>query len=341
MRSRFYQRCGGVREVSFRGKCSNRTVATSTTWRQMMKVTANTYTDGKQLVINWHITEVCNYACEYCYAKWHKEDRPRELLHNSNQVKMLISDLYDFFKPSNANNPLHKKMKWNSVRLNLAGGEPTLYKEKMLMIMEIARNIGFDVSIITNGSAFSDFEFVKNMAKHVSLLGISLDSLEDASNKVIGRINNRGEFLNRSKMIDAINMAKIVNPYMRLKINTVVNHANFHEDISGIIDELKPEKWKVLRMLPIITNNLAVTDDEFNSFVGRHQHLNHVMRIEDNQDMTESYIMIDPFGRFFQNSSSLKLGEEYSYSSSIIEHGVDAAFREMRFSADKFTARYS
>lgn len=300
----------------------------------------NTYTDGKQLVINWHITEVCNYSCEYCYAKWHKEDRPRELLHNESQVKALIADLYDFFKPSNTKNPLHGKMKWNSVRLNLAGGEPTLYKDKMMMIMESAKNIGFDVSIITNGSAFYDFEFVKNMAKHVSLLGISLDSSDDASNKTIGRINKKGELLNRGQVIDAIKMARIINPDIRLKINTVVNHANHHENVSNIINELKPEKWKVLRMLPVVTNSLVITDDEFHGFVERHQHLNNVMRVEDNQDMTESYIMIDPFGRFFQNSSNVTVGDEYAYSSPILESGVDVAFREMNFSVEKFSARY-
>jgi radical S-adenosyl methionine domain-containing protein 2 len=306
-----------------------------------MKTTTNTYTDGKQLVINWHITEVCNYSCEYCYAKWHKEDRPREFLHNEIQVKKLLVALYEFFKPSNANNPLHGKMKWSSVRLNLAGGEPTLYKDKMLMIMETARYIGFDVSIITNGSAFHDFEFVKSMAQHVSLLGVSLDSFEGSSNKIIGRINKKGELLNGSKIIEAIKVAKIVNPNMRFKINTVVNHANFHENMSEVINQLKPERWKVLRMLPVVTNSLTVTDDEFDGFVDRHQNLSNVMRIEDNQDMTESYIMIDPFGRFFQNSSNLKPGEEYTYSSPILDSGVDVAFREMSFSADKFSARYS
>ena len=301
----------------------------------------NTYTDGKQLVINWHITEVCNYSCEYCYAKWHKEDRPREFFHNELQVKKLLADLYDFFNPSNTNNPLYGKMKWSSVRLNLAGGEPTLYKDKVLMIMGAAKNIGFDVSIITNGIAFSDFEFVRNMAKHLSLLGISLDSLDDASNKVIGRINKKNEILYKKDVINAIKMAKTINANLRLKINTVVNHANYHENMSVFIDELNPEKWKVLRMLPIVTNSLAVTDDEFDGFVDRHQHLKHVMRVEDNQDMTESYIMIDPFGRFFQNSPSLRVGEEYSYSSSILESGVDMAFNEMNFSIEKFSARYS
>ena len=24
----------------------------------------------KELVVNWHITEACNYKCDYCFAKW-------------------------------------------------------------------------------------------------------------------------------------------------------------------------------------------------------------------------------------------------------------------------------
>lgn len=23
-----------------------------------------------ELVVNWHITEACNYNCRYCFAKW-------------------------------------------------------------------------------------------------------------------------------------------------------------------------------------------------------------------------------------------------------------------------------
>lgn len=27
------------------------------------------------VVINWHVTEACNYHCGYCYAKWQRLDR--------------------------------------------------------------------------------------------------------------------------------------------------------------------------------------------------------------------------------------------------------------------------
>ena len=34
------------------------------------------------LTINWHVTEACNYRCQYCYAKWTDQPCPRELFHD-------------------------------------------------------------------------------------------------------------------------------------------------------------------------------------------------------------------------------------------------------------------
>ena len=56
-------------------------------------------------------------------------------------------------------------------------------------------------------------------------------------------------------------------------------------------------------------------------------------------DMRESYLMIDPHGRFFQNGS-LDAGQGYTYSRPILEVGADAAFAEMTFDHDRFSARY-
>jgi radical S-adenosyl methionine domain-containing protein 2 len=61
-------------------------------------------------------------------------------------------------------------------------------------------------------------------------------------------------------------------------------------------------------MLPVLNSDLAVSDVEFNSFIDRHFALKDVMCVEDNSDMTESYIMVDPYGRFFQNKPSQKGG---------------------------------
>lgn len=34
------------------------------------------------LVVNWHITEACNYKCFYCFAKWQKNEN-KEIIHNN------------------------------------------------------------------------------------------------------------------------------------------------------------------------------------------------------------------------------------------------------------------
>jgi radical S-adenosyl methionine domain-containing protein 2 len=92
-------------------------------------------------------------------------------------------------------------------------------------------------------------------------------------------------------------------------------------------------------MLPVLNDNLAVSQSEFDGFVIRHQLLNSILCAEDNTDMTESYIMIDPHGRFFQNSDLLdKTG--YYYSASILNVGAKAAFSGLTFSTTKFLSRY-
>ena len=56
-----------------------------------------------------------------------------------------------------------------------------------------------------------------------------------------------------------------------------------------------------------------------------------------NDDMSESYIMVDPLGRFFQNTAGQK---GYHYSNPIDVIGAERAFIEWRFSAGTYAARY-
>lgn len=53
--------------------------------------------------------------------------------------------------------------------------------------------------------------------------------------------------------------------------------------------------------------------------------------------MLESYVMIDPNGRFFQNA----LGQSsYRYSRPILDIGVEHAFASVGMEPAKFCARY-
>ena len=97
---------------------------------------------GRELVINWHVTEACNYTCRYCYAKWQHAESVRELIHDQEGSRRLLSEIYSYFSPENEANPLRREMDWSSVRLNLAGGEPFLYGKRIVETIEAARELG-------------------------------------------------------------------------------------------------------------------------------------------------------------------------------------------------------
>lgn len=289
-----------------------------------------------ELVINWHLTEACNYACRYCYSKWHADGSGKELIHDTEGSTALLAEIYRHFAPTPRNHA-RLGMEWHSVRLSLAGGEPLLYDREIVRIVAQARETGFDVSLITNGSRLTR-PLIAELAPQLSVLGLSLDSALAAINREIGRADRHSQALLLEDLSEIIALGRKLNPALRVKINTVVNALNFTEDMSPLIRQLSPDKWKVLRMLPTVTSDLSIADHEFAEFVDRHTLLGNIISAEDNSDMVESYIMIDPRGRFFQNSLS---GGGYRYSAPILDTGAELAFRQISWLADKFQARYT
>jgi radical S-adenosyl methionine domain-containing protein 2 len=290
-----------------------------------------------QKVVNWHLTEACNYACDFCYAKWDKP-RERELIHDGARTRALIGQIHALFASNCAAANGVAGGDYRPVRLNIAGGEPLLYREKVLGVATYARSLGFEVSIITNGSLL-DRSLLVQLAPMLSLLGVSIDSTQAATNRAIGRADKRS---GRTLGIDAVEAlfrdAREINPELRFKINTVVNSRNWQEDMTSAIQRLAPEKWKVLQMLPVQNSNLTIGSAEFRRFVERHASVADIMSVEDNDSMTESYIMIDPLGRFYQN---VETGGGYRYSRPILQVGARVAFDEMKWSEHKFVSRYA
>ncbi|MEB2352833.1 MAG: viperin family antiviral radical SAM protein [Burkholderiaceae bacterium] len=278
------------------------------------------------IVINWHVTEACNYRCAYCYAHW---DRPQgdETIRNPQATEALVRSIHEAF--STGITP-------ERLRLNFAGGEPLLFDKQVLAAMKFAAGLGFDSSLITNGSRLSR-QVVSEFAPLLKVLGVSLDADGDLANTAIGRADSRGRPSPVRLLPEMIAFARAVNPQLTIKINTVVNAINWHLDLSAMIERLNPDQWKVLRMLPSTTRHLEVTKEQFESFLKRHARFRSLMRIEDNDAMVESYVMVDPHGRFFQNGQR---GFGYAYSPAILDVGARDAFRAVTWVADKFAARY-
>lgn len=290
----------------------------------------------EELVINWHLTEACNYRCKYCYSAWTKPDAKGELHRDQQGVIRLLNEIFEFFRPNNPANPLAKKLEWKHLRLSLAGGEPTLLKERLGFVFATARQIGFRVSLITNASLL-DQASITELAPQLSCLGISLDSGHAVSNSLIGRVGRMGRGKSASEIGSLVKSAREANPSISIKLNTVVNAINASEDMTSTVNQIAPERWKVLRVLQVLSPALSVTSEQFQGFVSRHALLSSVMSVEDNQDMVKSYIMVDPLGRFFQNA----LGQsDYSYSRPIQEVGAESAFSEIGFSPERFAQRY-
>lgn len=290
----------------------------------------------EELVINWHLTEACNYRCQYCYSAWAKPSSNGELHRDQQGIVRLLTSLYEFFLPNNPANPLAEKLDWKYLRLSIAGGEPTLLKDRLSFVINTARKIGFRVSLITNGSLL-DQASISALAPQLSCLGISVDSSHVATNKQIGRIGRTGSGRSAAELADLLMLARAENPSLSIKLNTVVNAINAGEDMTNLINLIQPERWKVLRVLPVLSPALSISDEQFQDFVSRHSNLSEVMAVEDNQDMLKSYIMVDPLGRFFQNGASQS---EYSYSRPVQKVGAEAAFAEIGFSPEKFAQRY-
>ena len=126
-------------------------------------------------VINWHVTQACNFHCGYCYAQWQPRGHQMDLIRDPAATRVLLESLYGRFSTRVA-----------SPRLNFAGGEPLLHPERLLMAVRTARSIGFDVSLISNGSRLSA-SLMARLVPELSLLGLSIDAVRPEVLAAIGR----------------------------------------------------------------------------------------------------------------------------------------------------------
>jgi radical S-adenosyl methionine domain-containing protein 2 len=130
---------------------------------------------------------------------------------------------------------------------------------------------------------------------------------------------------------------------VRVKVNTVVTSLNHAEEMSVLVRRMAPERWKVFQVLRVVGQNdgsvepLLITGEQFRAFVDRHRHLAAEGLgpiAESNEVMTDSYVMIDPLGRFYGDT-----GGKHRVGPPILEVGVDEALAAVGFRPEKLVAR--
>ena len=274
----------------------------------------------KPHVINFHITDICNYNCKYCFAKYHLKDLPLE------DAKRVIDEAKSYFDQNGILNG----------RINIAGGEPTLYP----YIEEIIRYIkerGMSVSIITNGSHLTP-EFCLRMAGTLDMIGISIDASTAEGNRRVGRCS-----AGRTPDFDRLERAAhIMKHYgIRLKVNTVVSKLNLDEDLLSVYNRLQPDKLKIFCMHVVENVNgkvsgLIPTQEEYNTFVERNSAVeNCTVVIEGHDSMQNAYFMINPQGEVYMNDG----GTEKKYGS-CLETPLPEIFKTIPLSEENYSARY-
>lgn len=286
------------------------------------------FTSFKQMVpsVNFHLWEPCNMRCTFCFATFQdvrKEvDIPKGHLPKEDCLSIVELLAQAGFQ-----------------KINFAGGEPTLCPWLPDLIFR-AKECGMTTSIVTNGSRITD-QWLNQIKTNLDWIALSIDTVDPSKLKFLGRAVSAKKPISEQEYL---HIAKTVSRSgMRLKINTVVTSETWQEDFTDFIRMARPQRWKILQALPVKGQNdkhisdLMITSAQFAAYVQRNRIVERDgIRVvpENNEMMTESYVMVDPAGRFFDNSRGT-----YTYSKPILRFGVVNSLKEVSVDSERFFQR--
>lgn len=274
--------------------------------------------------VNFHLWEPCNMRCKFCFATF--QDVKQSILPKGHLPK------------EQAVQVVEQLAGLGFEKITFVGGEPTLCPW-LSDLISVAKQLGLTTMVVSNGAKLTD-KFLKENRKHLDWVTLSIDSLNKATNLSTGRaIVGKKALLE----LDYLNLVEKIKQYgYGLKINTVVNLLNYEENMNNFMRIVKPERWKVFQVLPILGQNDRYIDDfkitakQFRQFLENHSSLEDFTKIipEINQQMKGTYVMIDPAGRFFGNSEG-----RHFYSQPILNVGAKKAISEMNYDFEEFINR--
>ena len=276
--------------------------------------------------VNFHLWEPCNMRCGFCFATFQDVKRDMKLPKGHLPEEDCIS-------------VVDRIAEFGFEKINFAGGEPTLCPWLPDLIVR-AKEHRMVTSIVTNGSRITD-QWLRNLNGSLDWIGLSIDTVDPEKLVRLGRAIAGKVPITEAEYLDII--GEIKRHKIRLKINTVVTSVTWKENFTQFIRLAKPERWKLLQALPVKGQNDAhiadfeITADQFEAYVQRNRIVeNNGITVvpENNEAMTESYVMIDPAGRFFDNVQG-----SYRYSEPILKIGVEKALKQVSIDPERFRQR--
>ena len=222
-------------------------------------------------------------------------------------------------------------------KINFAGGEPFMNAEFLGQLVQYCKKVLEleSVSVVTNGSKVTK-KWLTTYGEYLDIMAVSCDSFDEATNIKIGR--GAG---NHVKTVVSLSQ-KCKEHGIMLKINTVVNRYNFHEDMNAAIEKIQPFRWKCFRVLIVPEENgsehmlrdarrFLISDDDWRLFCNKHEQQECFVP-EDNDVMASSYLLLDEHLRFLNKG----VGEP---TKSILEIGVKTALDDVYWDEDGFEKR--
>lgn len=273
----------------------------------------------EKLKINYHITKSCNFSCKFCFAKY--SDKTLEFGNQKLVIKKIaVSGLFD--------------------EINFAGGEPLLDKN-IVEHIQYSSHLGLKTSLITNGLLL-DSQTLQQILPYLTMIGISVHSFDDEIKRKIGSCTKSGKVLENQRLVEICSTVRNYNSQTRkkckIKINTVICSENKQEILKKNIETLQIDRWKCLRCQEFYKNrNHLVSDAEYNSFVQRNtlKTDNPVQVFED--DMKDTYIMINPEGKLLREGSD---GRSYDEIGSVLEKDISSLLNDLPLKKRKYFERY-
>jgi radical S-adenosyl methionine domain-containing protein 2 len=274
--------------------------------------------------VNFHLWQPCNFRCKFCFATFtdvKSEILPKGHLSESETIEVV------------------RKLAASGLqKITFAGGEPTLCPW-LPNLVKTAKAGGMTTGIITNGSKISP-EYLLLFEGQLDWVGISIDSIIPETNQITGRAlpgkngNDAAYYLRLCRMVKAAGC--------RLKINTVVTSGNKKELLVDFIRQADPERWKVMRVLPVggqndqFYTNMAITDADFAMYCLNNATTEEKYKpiTEDHENIIGSYLMVDPAGRFFDDTKG-----RHTYSEPILSVGVNKAMGQISYCYKTFKER--
>ena len=266
-------------------------------------------------VVNIHFLDSCNYICKHCFVKKEKNQL------NFSQITQVVDKIKEYFDKEGIYDG----------RINLAGGEPLLSKD-IDRIIDYIYDKGIKVSLITNGFYLSK-EFIDKHANQLCCIGISVDSLDIETNKQIGRCQKDGKILDINQLIDICKYIKRFKT--KLKINTCLSKLNYKEDFRGFLEEVKPDRYKVLQMLcddyDVVNICNRISAEEMNLFIKKHKEF--ISVIETENELKRSYLIVDSKGNLAYNNS-------HNFTYSIFDNKISDILDKLHIDEEDFEKRY-